>query len=337
MFKAPIKLSDNALFRVAEILQDFSLIDSSTDIKGRAFQKVLSSAIRAGLGQYFTPDPVVDMAVKLVQPKPSQLILDPFCGSGHFLTSCLDYVSTVYGSTVSEYTMHEFKFFHLHGIEKSERMVRIAMADMLMHGDGHTNIRNTDSLLSLDNYPDILALKDEEEEGDIQTSNESDKQAAIFDIILTNPPFGSKIRGEVLNMLGRFSLGQSSRRSISFEIIALERCFQFLKPGGILGIVLPDGLLKNKSVKYVRNWIHQVAEIKAVISLPIETFSPYGASVKTSLCFFKKYHAGESFDPNKPVFLAEVESLGYDATGRLKSPSEVDQVVAMFHQNIGWQ
>ncbi len=325
VFKSNIRLSDNALYRVVELLQEFSLIDSATDIKGRAFQKVLGPAIRAGMGQYFTPDPVVDMAVKIARPKPSDLILDPFCGSGHFLTRCLDYVIQEYSSQVPEYNLHQFKFFHLHGIEKSERMVRIAMTDMALHDDGHTNIRNTDALLSFDNYPDIIALRDDEK-----------SNPAIFDLILTNPPFGSIMRGEVIEILGRFQLGHK-RKSLPLEVLGLERCLQFLKPGGRLGIVLPDGLLKNKNGLFVRRWIEQVAVIKAVISLPIETFAPFGAAVKTSLCFFRKLAENERPRPNAKVFMAEVESLGYDATGRPNNSSEVDAVVNAFHEQVGWQ
>jgi type I restriction enzyme M protein len=325
VFKVNIRLSDNALYRVVELLQEFSLIDSPTDIKGRAFQKVLGPAIRAGMGQYFTPDPVVDMAVKIARPKPSDLILDPFCGSGHFLTRCLDYVVQTYSGKVPDHDLYKFKFFHLHGIEKSERMVRIAMTDMMLHDDGHTNIRNTDALLSFDNYPDIIALREDDQ-----------SDPAIFDLILTNPPFGSIMKSEVMEMLGRFTLGHK-RKSLPLEVMGLERCFQFLKPKGRLGIVLPDGLLKNKNGLFVRRWIESLAEIKAVISLPIETFSPYGAAIKTSLCFFQK-----STDRNKPkptakVFLAEVHNLGYDATGRLNNNSEVDAVVAAFHDQVGWQ
>ena len=172
VFKTQIRLSDAALFRVAEQLQEFSLIDSDADIKGRAFQQVLGPAIRAGMGQYFTPDPVVELAVGIVQPKASYLILDPFCGSGHFLTRCLRYVIKNQGDELDEYSLHQFKFFHLHGIEKSDRMVRIAMADMMLNDDGHTNIRNLDALLSFDNYPDILALRDD-----------GSTDPAVFDLI----------------------------------------------------------------------------------------------------------------------------------------------------------
>ncbi len=324
VFKSQIRLSDNALYRVAELLQEFSLIDSETDIKGRAFQKVLAPAIRAGMGQYFTPDPVVDLAVRIAKPKPSDFILDPFCGSGHFLTRCLDYVVQNFSGIISDHNLYQFKFFHLHGIEKSDRMVRIAMTDMLLHDDGHSNIRNTDALLSFDNYPDIIGLRED---------NNSDP--AIFDLILTNPPFGSLMKSEVMEMLGRFQLGYK-RKTLPLEILGLERCFQFLKPGGKLGIVLPDSVIKNKNTLFVRTWLESFTEVKAIISLPIETFAPFGATVKTSLCFFRKTPTGVKPLPTEKVFLAEVESLGYDATGRPNNSSEVDDLVNAFYEYVGW-
>jgi type I restriction enzyme M protein len=193
VFKNQIRLSDAALYRVVERLQEFSLIDSKADVKGRAFQKVLGPAIRAGMGQYFTPDPIVELAIGVLQPKASDMILDPFCGSGHFLTKALQYVVNQQGKILTPHDLHEFKFFHLHGIEKSDRMVRIAMTDMMLHDDGHTNIRNQDSLLSFDNYPDIIALRDD-----------GRRDPAVFDVVVTNPPFGSIMKQEVMRMLGRF-------------------------------------------------------------------------------------------------------------------------------------
>lgn len=325
VFKTPIKLSDIALFKIVEKLQEFSFIDSKADIKGSAFQSVLGSAIRAGMGQYFTPDPVVDMAVGIMRPTASDMILDPFCGSGHFLSRCLDYVVRNQGDKLDSYALHQFKFFHLHGIEKSDRMVRIAMTDMMLHDDGHTNIRNLDSLLSFENYPDIVALGDQDK-----------KTPEVFSMILTNPPFGSIMRQEVMEMVGRFQLG-NKKKSLPLEILGLERCFQFLKPGGKLAIVLPDGLLKNKSSLFVRNWIEHVAKIKAVISLPEEAFNPYGAMVKTSLCIFEKYAAGEKANKSEPAFLCEVENIGFDATGRAKLGSQIDAVIAEFHKQVGWK
>jgi type I restriction enzyme M protein len=324
VFKALIRLSDVALYRVVEQLQAFSLVDSNADIKGRAFQQVLGPAIRAGMGQYFTPDPIVELAVGIVKPKASDLILDPFCGSGHFLSRCLDYVVLTQKASLDEYTLHQFKFFKLHGIEKSERMVRIAMTDMMLHDDGHTNIRNLDALLSFENYPDILALRDD-----------GSSDPAVFDLIVTNPPFGSIMRQEVMEMVGRFKLGHK-KKSLPLEILGLERCFQFLKPGGRMAIVLPDGLLKNKNARFVRKWVEQLAEIKAIISMPEEAFNAFGAMVKTSLCIFRKLNVGEAPKETSKTFLAEIENLGYEATGKPKQGSEVQKMVEEFHRQVGW-
>ena len=324
VFKQQIRLSDAALFRITERLQSYSLIDSSTDLKGMAFQKVLAPAIRAGMGQYFTPDPIVELAVELIQPTASDLILDPFCGSGHFLTKCLSYVVKKQAVTISSHDLAEFKFFHLHGIEKSERMVRIAMTDMLLHDDGHTNVRNTDALLSFDNYPDLIALRDDR-----------NRDPAIFDIVVTNPPFGSIMKREAMEMLGRFELGRS-RRSLPLEILGLERSCQFLKPDGRLAIILPEHLLKGKSNRYVREWLFEIGEMKAVISFPEEAFTPFGAMVKTCLCVFRKFARGEVPDRNAGVFLCQIENLGYDATGRAKGGSEVLEVARCYHKQVGW-
>lgn len=325
VFKQQIRLSSNALVKVVEILQNYSFIDSKGDIKGRAFQKVLGPAIRAGMGQYFTPDEVVKLAVGIIQPQVSDLILDPFCGSAHFLTSALEEVKNAFEARkIDDYSFHQFKFFHLHGIEKSERMVRIAMSDMLLQDDGHSNIRCTDALLSFDNYPDIKSL-----------GGEDNTDPQVFDIVLTNPPFGSLMGGEIGNIIGRFELGKG-KKSLPLEILGLERCFQFLKPGGRMAIVLQDGVLTDTSHAHVREWVHEQGELVAVISLPEHTFTPYGASPKTSLVFFKKFNDGKKKPSGKPVFFAKIDDIGYDATGRTKGTSEVPVVIKKFRNERGW-
>lgn len=326
VFRSQIRLSSNCLVRVVEILQNYSLLDTSGDIKGRAFQQVLGPAIRAGMGQYFTPDPVVRLTVGILAPKPSDMILDPFCGSGHFLTTCLEQVlENASAQSLDDYTLYQFRFFHLHGIEKSDRMVRIAMTDMLLHDDGHSNIRNTDALLSFDNYPDIKAL-----------GGEGNNSPEVFDIVVTNPPFGSLMGGEIGNILGRFELGRG-KSSLPLEIIALERCLQFVRPGGKLAIVLQDGVLTDVRHHYVRDWYHNQAELVAVVSLPAHTFTPYGASPKTSVLFLRKYGRKEKpSKEGKKVFFARVDSIGYDATGRSERETDIEAVISEFHKSRGW-
>jgi type I restriction enzyme M protein len=327
VFKNQIKLSDTALFKIVEKLQEYSFIDTKSDLKGRAFQKILAPAIRAGMGQYFTPDPIVDLAIKIIQPTAKDLILDPFCGSGHFLTKALQYV-VQNGSHLSQHDLHEFKFFHLHGIEKSDRMVRIAMTDMMLHDDGHTNIRNQDALLSFDNYPDIIALSNNLSQEKVKPS--------VFDVILTNPPFGSIMRQEAMEMIGRFELGRN-KKSLPLEILGLERCLQFLKPSGKLAIILPEHLLKGKSNIFVRKWLYNIVKIKAIFFFPEEAFTPFGAMVKTCLCIFEKRIQTEKYSENETTFLCEIENLGYEATGKFKSGSEIDKAVSSFFELGGWK
>lgn len=324
VFKNQIRLSDAALYRVVERLQEFSLIDSKADIKGRAFQKILGPAIRAGMGQYFTPDPIVELAIGVIKPEVSNLLLDPFCGSAHFLTKALQYVVDNQRD-ITSHDLHEFKFFHLHGIEKSDRMVRIAMTDMMLHDDGHTNIRNQDALLSFDNYPDVIALRDD-----------GQQDPAVFDVVVTNPPFGSIMKQEVMAMLGRFDLGHK-KKSLPLEVLGLERSLQFLKPGGKLAIVLPEHLMKGKNALFVRKWLYGIAHIRAIFFFPEEAFTPFGAMVKTCLCILQKLKANEKPKADDKTFLCEVENLGYDATGRPKAGSEVQAAIAAFHDQAGWQ
>jgi type I restriction enzyme M protein len=255
--------------------------------------------------------------VKIVLPSVQDLTLDPFCGSAHFLTQCLQFVreST---SDLSSKIFHEFAFGKLHGIEKSDRMVRVAMTDMRLHGDGHSNIRCTDALLSMDNYQDI--------------------QPESFDVILTNPPFGSLLGPEALGQLGSFALA-AQRKTVPLEVLGLERCVQFLRPGGRLGIVLPDGILANRGTRYVREWLETQGKIRAIVSLPIETFSPFGANIKTSILFFRKWRRGEKRDEAYSVCMCRSDNVGYDASGRLREGIDLPNVaehVGDFLRREGW-
>lgn len=317
VFKDQIKLSSAALLGVVELLQSYSFVDSTTDVKGQAFQQVIGEAIRAGMGQYFTPDPVVRMAVEIIDPRSDEMILDPFCGSGHFLSCSLEHVEKNYKSTLDEYTYRQFAFFHLHGIEKDAKMVRVAMTDMMLHDDGHSNIRCLDALLSFDNYPDIQALG-----GEDNTSPE------IFHVCLTNPPFGSLLTGEVMQILGRFALGKG-RDSLPLEILGLERTLQFLRPGGRMAIVLPQSILTNAWMQFVRDFILDNCKVDAIVSLPPQTFAPFKGVGKASVLFLtKKTTKSPSLD--YPVFTAIAKHVGYDNTGRRDHRNDLPTIVQDF-------
>lgn len=152
-------------------------------------------------------------------------------------------------------------------------MVRIAMCDMALQDDGYTNIRCTDALLSFDKYPDIMTL-----------GGENNQDPQIFDVVVTNLPFGFLMGGEIENIIKRFELGKG-KKSVPLEILGLERCLQFLKPNGRMVIVLQDGVLIDTGHDFVRTWLHTQAEVVAIINLPDHTFTPYRASPKTSVIF----------------------------------------------------
>jgi type I restriction enzyme M protein len=155
-------------------------------------------------------------------------------------------------------------------------------------------------------------------------------KADEFDLVLTNVPFGASIRLDEHPYLATYpSLGNKPvttkhkglvnrpRKSQKSEIIFLERIWEFLRPGtGRAAVILPDGILTNASTRYVREFLLDHFAILAVVSLPVETFTHYGANVKASIVFVRKLGAGEAPDPDAPVFLAEAQSVGYDATGR---------------------
>ncbi len=311
VFDQKMKLSTSALSKVIEEFQEYDFSSTSFDIKGRAFQNVFLPALRAGMGQYFTPAPIIKLIVESAKPNARDLILDPFCGSGHFLTESLDYVRK---KEQKEKVIDEFAYHKLHGIEKSERMVRIAMTDMRLHGDGHANIRCTDALLPFENYHDI--------------------EENSFDYVFTNPPFGSLLGAESIKSLGDFELSKNKNK-IPLEILGLERSIQFLKQDGKLAIVLPDSILVNASTLYVREWLNNCITINAIVSLPIETFSPYGANVKTSILFLTKRI---SVDTNK-VFCSVIENIGYDASGRTTTLNDIKPMITKLSKHLeseGW-
>lgn len=312
VFKETLLLSSAAIVRATEILQHYDISSSPVDIKGRAFQNVLLPAVRSGMGQYFTPKEVIDLIVRMMGPNVRELVVDPFCGSGHFLTSALDFVRNSHG--IADKLFHEFAFTRLHGIEKSDRMVRIAMTDMRLHGDGHSNIRCTDALLPFENYPDLYR--------------------ETFDLVVTNPPFGVDLPADALHQFGPFELALDRKTAISLEIVALERCLQLLKPGGRMAIVIPDGVLSNKSTQYVRDWLAERAAIRAIISLPTETFSPFGANIKTSVLVLRKLRPNEDVSKHRNVFLGEVSNVGYDASGRSSASADLDELLSEFRDFV---
>ena len=301
-----INLSPTAILQLVLKLEKYSFSSSPMDVKGRAFQNLISPSLRSGMGQYFTPKPIISFIVKCISPRSEEMIIDPFCGSGHFLIESCEFLK-------GEVDLSEYISNKLFGFEKNDKMFRVALTDALLLEGGVPNIDHTDALLDIDSYEKVVK--------------------GMFDVVMTNPPFGSTIGKDVFSNIGEFEL-LKDKKTIPLEVIGLERSVQVLKVGGRLAIVLPDSIFLNKNMDYVREWMLSNLSIRSIISLPLETFSPYGAHVKTSVMFAsKKSHC------DKSVLMGGIENIGYDFSGKIKADADIEAMVDIFQDFInkeGW-
>jgi type I restriction enzyme M protein len=361
--------------QIVERLQPYSLRRSSADIKGGVFEDFLGKTFRDDLGQYFTPTPVINLMVGILQPTVNDFIGDPACGSARMLTHALDYVRKhEYEKAVAtnsgkaegmnhEEPTHEFVRFRdnqLFGAEIAPNVMHVARLNTLMNGAQYADLKIMDSLAPLASITGGIMQGLPERPGFYPGG---------LTLILTNPPFGSKVTDKRVldDLASRGGVAKSKgkvTKSLPQEVVFLNRCLEFLAPGGRMGIVLPDGVLANSSMQDVRDWILRWARLKAVVSLPQETFAPYGAGVKTSLVFLEKrehpLHQGEedtgtwtryeyAFDAegqiranaivhkgsaDYPVYMAQMDAVGYDATGRETGFDETPELVNDFHKRI---
>lgn len=301
-----IRLSNISLGFTVNKLQSISLSDSSNDAKGLAFQKFLAHQEKDGRGQFFTPEPVIDFCVEMIQPKPNETIIDPACGSGGFLISSLKYLLKHNPKAKPENLVSKTLF----GFDINKSIARIAKMKLLLEVNGQANLFCTNSLEDLDEIK--LTVSD----------SINKKSFDGFDIVLTNPPFGTL--GKITNTktLSLYDLGykwtgsgnqfyktKNLSNGQAAEILFIERCLQLLKEGGRLGIVLPNGHFENPSLEYLRFYLKQKAHVLAIVKLPQETFIPYGTGVKTSLLFLEKDTANTK--TKYQIFFSKIDKPGY--------------------------
>ena len=310
VFKEDIRLSNAELQTVVGYLAATNLNKTDLDSKGRAFETFMTGFFRGEFGQYFTPRKIVQFIVDALPITNESMVLDTSCGSGGFLLHALDKVRKqadqkgkegYFDRTTPEGYKEHFDFWHdfaehnLFGIEISEGIARTAKMNMIIHDDGHTNVIAFDGLEAIDTMRE-------------RTRNKGFK-ADAFDFIITNPPFGSKVRFAEKRYLENYALGKKGvdwidaklnninllreivREQQTTEVLFIEQCHRFLKPGGYLAMVIPDSILTNSSMQYVRDWIEEHWRIVAVVSLPQFAFAANGAGVKSSVLFLKKYNA----------------------------------------------
>ena len=305
VFRDDIRLTPEKVRTVVGYLESVNLGETDLDSKGRAFETFMGSFFRGNFGQYFTPREIVKFIVDVLPITQDSKVLDTSCGSGGFLLYALNKVreqATEYNPNHNNNVrQHERWFKHWHdfaeknlfGIEINEQISRAAKMNMIIHDDGHTNVITSDGLVSDE---DIFA----------KTSNQGFRYGT-FDIIITNPPFGSTIRQSEQAYLKTYQLGkkeedwlavkalpENTRDGQSTEVLFIEQDYKFLKEGGYLAIVLPDGILTNSSMQYVRTQIEDWFRIVAVVSMPQTAFAANGAGVKSSVLFLRKWKKEET-------------------------------------------
>jgi type I restriction enzyme M protein len=284
-----------------------------------AFEQFMEDFFKGKSGQYFTPREIVSFAVKMMDIKNDDLVLDPACGSGGFLLHALDEVRKQAEEFNENDEAEKYRFWHdfaqnnLFGIEINDSIARVAKMNMIIHDDGHTNVIGFDAL---------------EDVGKMTEKNRGFEKNR-FDVIVTNPPFGANVKKSEHPYLEKFVLGQNGKKSRDnqkTEILFIERCIDFLKPGtGQMAIVLPDGILTNSSLQYVRDFIMERAQILAVVSLPQLAFMHYGAGVKSSLVFIRRKSDNEKLGKYK-IFMAIAEHIGYDAKGKKDNQNDLFKI-----------
>ena len=311
IYKEDIGLPNQKIYRVVKILEGISLLKTDLDAKGRAFEQFLSTVFRGSLGQYFTPREIVEFMVFFINPTERDLIIDPACGSGGFLLYCLKKVFEDINKSYKgdqrtiDRKIYDFSHYNLYGIEFNDKIARVAMMDMVISDDGHTNIIAD------------TAFNKKFSNNNIKLNN--------FTLLLTNPPFGNVIQKDDKDQLGEselfdFEMGKN-RDSQRSEILFIERSLDFVKEGGKIGIVLPDGILTNPSQNElaVRKLITRRAKILAIISIPEFAFKPSGkGGAKTSLVFLQKFSEEEMKKINKSdyeILMGVATHIGFDSVG----------------------
>ncbi|MCJ7634130.1 SAM-dependent methyltransferase, partial [Candidatus Bathyarchaeota archaeon] len=314
--KPEITLKPYSVIKIVQRLQDYSLTKTDTiEILGEVYQNLLKETYTDKIkGQRFTPRNIVDFMVHLIDPKISETIYDPACGTCGFLVSALKHVKREFDLAFERNDLHNplerYKHYattKLFGTDIETTVVQLAKANMLVHGDGHNHIIVHDGLYS-DKAVQSKTLE-------IQKVVETE---GGFDIILTNPPFGGvKIDPE---LLAGYQLAKRAKSELT-QVLFIERCITLLKKGGRMAIILPDGILNNLKLKYVREYVMREANIKAVISLPNVTFKPYGAGPKASILLLqKKKYAGEK---QGNILMAEIKNIGYTVSGKRELPEDM--------------
>lgn len=331
-----IELKPVVLAYLVSQLQMYSLLESDIDVKGRAYEEIVGSNLRGDRGEFFTPRNICRMSVAMLDPTEKQIVLDPACGTGGFLITAMNHViekirvaeMAKWGNRPerAEKAVQEriakFAEHFIVGMDFNPELVKASKMNMVMNNDGSGGLFQANSLAAPPTWD--AGLRERELVGKV-------------DLLLTNPPFGSKIQVTDTAILEQYDLGHmwsydeaadrwnmspALQKSQPPEILFIERCVQFLKPGtGRAAIVLPDGILGSPGLGYVRQWILRNTRVLSSIDLHADTFQPF-VSIQTSVLVLERKADGliaveTAADKlnDYSVFMAVANHVGHDKRG----------------------
>ncbi len=329
-----ITLDKSSIAYVVGEIQNYCLMDAERDVIADAFEIFIGHALKGSQGQFFTPRNVVKMMVDMLDPDDEDLIIDPACGSGGFLIEALRYtwkkiekkgIDYSWSQTEIDRQKQKAASKNFRGIDKDHFLSKVTKAYMTLIGDGTSGVVCDDSLETSSNWKHLTNQK---------------IQLGQFNVLFTNPPFGREIsvRGE--DKLKQFNLAHQwscQKKSKEWEkkklkqkeapqILFIERCLQFLKKGGRMAVVLPDGIYGNETLAYIRSWLLKHGRIVAIIDIPLETFLPH-TGTKTSIIVFKKT---KEIPKDYPIFMAVAEFCGHNKRGKKIEEDDIAHVAEEF-------
>ncbi|WP_211248906.1 class I SAM-dependent DNA methyltransferase [Deinococcus frigens] len=337
-----IDLDSNVLNYIVSQLQMYSLLESDVDVKGHAYEEVVGSNLRGDRGEFFTPRNICKMAVGMLNPEEDQILLDPACGTGGFLVTAMNHViAKIYSQELEKENKRSkgnpaidkverltrdratrYASRYVYGIDFNPNLVRATKMNMVMNNDGSGGLFQANSLAR-----PVLWTED------LRKLDLMNK----VDLVFSNPPFGTKIPIDDQGILEQYDLGHiweydrntdvytktdKLQKSQSPEVLFIERCVQFLKPGtGRAAIVLPDGILGAPGMGYVREWMLTHTRILASVDLHPFTFEP-NVSIQTSVLILQRKTQEEialekaaQRKNNYNVFMAVADRVGHDKRG----------------------
>jgi type I restriction enzyme M protein len=348
-----VELSPSTVSYGVAQLDRFDFLSSSVDVKGEAYEAIVGKNLQGTRGEFFTPRNAVKMGIRMLDPEPGMKCIDPACGTGGFIVVILNYMAEKIRRQMREDGKdpdkadlakfnHKLKLVsqRIFGLDLNDNLVRVARMNMVMNNDGQGGITHLNSLDRPENwrFPDG-SMKVYQENGrlrDVPVAEcfRNEIREGTFDIVATNPPFGTRIKIESEPILTQYELARrwvyddqrglwtatpTLQAGVSPEILFLERCVKLLKPGsGRLCIVLPDGLLGNPDDEHIRYWLLRNCEVLALVDMPVELFLPK-VGMQTHLVFLRRKSSEEmnreslgGKPADYPIFMAIAKKVGKD-------------------------